>query len=72
MSDSIKIWKFDDAPECYKMLSTSGGDEDWIAFIPNSLKDEYIPFLDSGSAFGYYDVQIIHLNNGEVRIGSHA
>ena len=38
----IKIYRFEDAPEELKMLSTNGGDEDWIVIIPPSLQDEYI------------------------------
>lgn len=39
----IKIYKFYDAPKEYQELSTSGGDEDWIAIFPESYL-EYIPY----------------------------
>jgi len=37
--NAILLWKFDDAPEEYKLLSTHGGDENYVAFIPDSFID---------------------------------
>lgn len=34
---SIRIWSFKDAPEELRALSENGGDEDWIALIPDEL-----------------------------------
>jgi hypothetical protein len=36
----IKIWRFYEAPEKYRKLSTNGGDEDWIAFVPFEMAEE--------------------------------
>lgn len=33
----ITVWRFDDAPEEYRNLSTHGGDEDWVIFVPQEL-----------------------------------
>lgn len=30
----ITIWRFEDAPQFLRDLSTNGGDEDWIALVP--------------------------------------
>jgi len=49
MSEPIQVWRFADAPEAYQKLSTNGGDEDWIAIVPTSMADEYIPWLAYGS-----------------------
>jgi hypothetical protein len=69
----IRVWRFEDAPEEYRALSEHGGDEDWVALVPAGLADEYLGWLEKGSAFGYYDVQIARLPDGsEVRIGAHA
>ena len=69
----IKIYRFEDAPEELKMLSTNGGDEDWIAVIPPSLQDENIPWLEEGTSFGYSCVEEHMLENGDkVLIGCHA
>lgn len=41
MNDSefppIKVWHFYDAPEEYRALSGHGGDEDWLAFVPDEV-----------------------------------
>lgn len=76
-NEPIKVWKFEDAPEELKNMSTSGGDEDWIALIPPSYKNEYIGFLDEGTSFGCCSVDefFIHIGFYEgytVLIGSHA
>lgn len=43
----IKVWKWNDAPEKYKALSTHGGDEDYIVYVPEELVEEYHPFHDA-------------------------
>jgi len=72
MSDTfIKVWRFDDAPEEYQDLSNNGGDEDWIAFVPDWLSDEYIGWLEEGSSFGCYKVKEHVVDGGIIRIGCH-
>ncbi len=68
----IKIWKFCDAPRKYRELSTNGGDEDWVAFIPDNMKDEYIGFLEEGTSFGCCSVAELEVPGGIIRIGAHA
>lgn len=73
--NSIQIWRFEDAPEALRKLSTNGGDEDWLAVIPPNLKEEWIPWMDSGTSFGCYMVfEYEHpIKVGYVvRIGCHA
>lgn len=75
--DAIKVWKFNDAPEYLRNLSNNGGDEDWLAVIPPGYKDEWIPWMESGSEFGCccvdeYDYPSLTLKGFKVRIGSHA
>lgn len=67
---TIKVWRFADAPEEYRNLSFRG-DEDWLAFVPASLAEDYIPWMVSGSAFGCCDVVEHRVPGGVVRIGSH-
>ena len=31
----IHVWPFHDAPQAYRDMSPHGGDEDWIALIPD-------------------------------------
>lgn len=33
----VQVWKWDDAPEEWKKLSTWSGDEDWLALVPLSF-----------------------------------
>lgn len=72
MDNTIKVWRWEDAPEGYKSLSDNGGDEDWIAFIPDSIKDKWIPWMEEGSSFGCCDVSEYKVPGGIIRIGSHA
>ena len=37
----ILIWQFYDAPEHYRSLSTHGGDEDGVVFIPKGVEEPY-------------------------------
>jgi hypothetical protein len=34
MADHLMIWKFNDAPEAFRALSTFNGKEIWVAFVP--------------------------------------
>jgi len=40
----ILVWRFYDAPAWMAALSQHGGDEDWLAYIPASLAETYLPF----------------------------
>lgn len=70
----ICVWRFRDAPEAYRDLSPHGGDEDWVAFVPAPLADQYIGWLEQGTAFGCCDVSRHDLPDasGTVYIGAHA
>jgi hypothetical protein len=68
----IKVWRFKDAPKEFRDLSTHGGDEDWLAHVPEELAGAYISWIESG-AFGCCDVSEHFLDDGSViRIGAHA
>lgn len=69
--NAIIVWEFDEAPEEYRALSSHGGDEDWLAFVPDSLKRRYIGWLESRSSFGPYSVSEHSVEGGTVRIGAH-
>ncbi len=68
----VAVWPWDDAPKQYRALSTHGGDEDWVAFVPDRYRDLWIPWLDSGTPFGFCDVEIHHVEGGTVHIGAHS
>lgn len=73
MLGAIVVWRFEDAPERFRSLSTNGGDEDWLAFVPSGFPGG-VPFWMGDSADGgwcnivdWYDVE-----GGSVCIGSHS
>jgi len=71
----IMIWPFDDAPSSLRALSENGGDEDWVAFVPQWLwekKGGWIPFLEPGTSFGVCNVEEHPVPGGVVLIGCHA
>ena len=69
---AIIIWKFRDAPKEFQELSENGGDEDWIAFVPDAFKGKYIGFLEEGSAFGCCTVEEHDVDGGRIYIGCHS
>lgn len=69
----IHVWRFEDAPARYRELSTNGGDEDWVALVPKEIADEdYIGWLEPGSAFGVFTIDRYLLPEGYVYIGAHS
>lgn len=74
MRDPILVWPFHEAPPAYQALSTFGGDEDWLAYLPASYRSAWdVPWLASGSAFGVSAVREYRLPDGDaVYIGAHA
>ena len=72
MKNTIMVWRYRDAPQEFKDLSTNGGDEDWVAFVPDALTHAYIPWMEECSSFGCCDVSEYPVEGGIIRIGSHA
>lgn len=75
LKPAILIWRFYNAPKEYQTLSTNGGDEDWLAFIPAKVwkaEGGDIMFLWHGTPFGVCDVSEYPVNDGMVLIGAHA
>jgi hypothetical protein len=68
----VRVWRFYDAPDAYRRLSTHGGDEDWVAWVPPSMATIWIPWL-TADAFVACDVSEYYLPDGaKIVIGSHA
>ena len=64
----IKLWAWKDAPEHFRALSRNGGDEDWVALIPDELDaPSWLEAMDSCR-----DPQIFHRAEGTVWIGAHS
>lgn len=68
----ILVWRFYDAPKAYQALSTHGGDEDWVGFIPDEFGEENPYWMEAGTAFGCCDVEEHKVDGGRVVIGAHA
>lgn len=66
----IRVWCFVDAPKEYRELSERGGDEDWVAFVPDSVDVTYCLWLSEG-LFGD-DVDVYQVDGGVVHISAHA
>jgi len=69
----IRIWPWRYAPQKYRQLSPHGGDEDWVAFVPQELYGfDYRSWMGPGTAFGWARVSEHRLPHGTVYIGAHA
>lgn len=74
MEKIITIYRFEDAPDELKGLSTNGGDEDWIALVPKAfVHNMYLGWLERIDTCQEPEV-LDHptLPDYEVWIGSHA
>jgi len=69
MNNTIRVWRFYDAPPRYQSLSTHGGDEDWLGFVPSCVER---PEWMTVPAFGCCDVSEHPVHGGTVYIGAHA
>jgi hypothetical protein len=68
---AIQIWPWNDAPDFYKSFSECGGDEDYVAYIPERQTHSIPYFLQEGM-FGN-NVDRYKLADGSmVLISSHA
>lgn len=68
MNDCILLWPWDDAPEEYRQLSTNGGDEDRVAFVPEKFRKSWLPV----SPNEWLDIDEYEVEGGVIRIGVHA
>jgi hypothetical protein len=69
---TIMVWNFYEAPQEYQAMSGHGGDEDWLAFVPHSMGDPWIGWLESGTPFGVSEVTRHAVDGGYIYIGAHA
>jgi len=68
----IKVWRFKESPKEYQAMSNNGGDEDWVAFIPDEMSAYWVAWLESGTPFGCCCVDEFKVDGGTIKIGSHA
>ena len=67
----ILVWRWEDAPQKYRKLSDHGGNEDWLAYVPDVYVKDWIGWIE-GVGFGCCDVSAHTAPGGIVRIGAHA
>lgn len=48
----IRIWKWNDAPECLKQFFEQGGDEDWVLLLSPFLFEDPVSWSGFTSVFG--------------------
>jgi hypothetical protein len=66
----IMVWPFHEAPPALRALSRNGGDEDWLALLPD---DDVPQWMDEGGPYGCCSVDEHRLPDGRlVVIGCHA
>jgi len=69
---AIMVWRFATAPEWMKKLSEHGGDEDWVALVPDSLGKDMPSWAQTGTEFGCCEVSAHKVDGATVLIGAHA
>lgn len=67
---AIQLWDWDHAPEQYRKLSTHGGDEDGVIFVPDGVEEPW--WLESLHAREFGDAQREKVDGGAVIIWAHA
>lgn len=71
---SVTVWCFDAAPLPFQALSTNGGDEDWLVYVPNDKKFTryglpcWVEAMDSCRDPDHFPID----QHAAVYIGSHA
>ena len=69
--NTILVWRFHEAPGELRALSEHGGDEDWLALLPN---DDIPYWMECGTAFGSAGITSQQLPDDDrvLVIGAHA
>lgn len=71
LKKAIIVWRFEDAPEEYQKLVDDPSDRNWLAFIPNCYKYEYISWTESCSFDSCQEPEIYKVKGGVIKIGGH-
>ena len=70
MKAPILVWDFYNSPKEFQELSGHGGDEDWVAFVPDGAPDP--TWAWEGTPFGCFSVEDHKVEGGRVLIGAHS
>lgn len=65
---AVLVWTWESAPEEFRALSTSGGDEDYVMYVPPGV-DVFDSLYNLSPWSNYRHKQ---LDGSEIVIGSHA
>lgn len=66
--DTIKVWRFADAPEAYRTVASKHVEADSIAFIPDALYDTYLGITILRTVNGLVAIEY-RVDGGFIRIG---
>lgn len=69
---AMLVWRFEQAPECLRALSTNGGDEDWLVYVAAGLKPQWVHSWIEATDACHDPVRYDLPNGAVVFIGSHA
>ncbi len=69
--NAMTVWRWEDAPKRFQCLSFSGGDEDWVIWIPEMFKEDIEYLSCFRQNYSAYDWHPIPLNGGYVVILAH-
>jgi len=64
------VWEWENAPQEFRNLSPHGGDEDWVALVPDNIVNP--SWAEDGTPFGCCDVSEHELGGARVLVGAHA
>ncbi len=71
-AEAIMVWPWANAPSAMRQLSTVGGREDWVAYVPPCYENEWRWWITDSPAFDFFDVQDHQYMGGTVLIGSYS
>ena len=63
-SPCLKVWRYDQAPEEYKLRDVSNEQKSYIVFTPNELEHDLIGIFD----IGWHDASSYQVESGMVDI----
>jgi hypothetical protein len=68
----ILLWRYEEAPLSYKETGDNGGDEDWVAFVPDGVEVPWWIEQDGGTHFAVCESKEFAVEGGRIFVGSHS
>lgn len=69
---AIEVWPFSDAPAWALAMVDDHDDADWLVFVPDKYRDEYIGWMESPSFCSYHPNKQYEVAGGKIVVGHHA